>query len=64
MQDGHLCALHRHAAFRLHWGWEGPALKELCSQAHLVTVMVFNALIAIHITAPRKHLLVDRDGVF
>jgi len=39
-------------------------LKELCSQVHLVTVIVYITLIAIHITAALKHLLVDRDGVF
>ena len=47
-----------------HWGWEAPALKELCSQVHLVTVTLFITLIAIHITAALKHLLVNRDGVF
>ena len=47
-----------------HWGWEAPALKELCSQVHLVTVTVFVTLIAVHITAALKHLLVNRDGVF
>ena len=47
-----------------HWGWEAPALKELCSQVHLVTVTLFITLIAIHITAALKHLLVSRDGVF
>jgi cytochrome b561 len=47
-----------------HWGWEAPALKELCSQVHLVTVTLFITLIAIHVTAALKHLLVNRDGVF
>jgi cytochrome b561 len=47
-----------------HWGWEAPVLKELCSQVHLVTVTLFITLIAIHITAALKHLLVNRDGVF
>jgi cytochrome b561 len=47
-----------------HWGWEAPALKELCSQAHFVTVIVFITLIAVHIAAALKHLLIDRDGVF
>jgi cytochrome b561 len=47
-----------------HWGWDAPALKELCSQIHLTTVIVFITLIAIHIAAALKHRLVDRDGVF
>lgn len=47
-----------------HWGWDAPALKELCSQVHLATVIVFITLIAIHITAALKHRLIDRDGVF
>jgi len=47
-----------------HWGWDAPALKELCSQIHLTTVIVFITLIAIHIAAALKHRLIDRDGVF
>jgi len=47
-----------------HWGWDAPALKELMSQIHLVTVVIFVTLIAIHITAALKHLFVNRDGVF
>jgi len=47
-----------------HWGWEAPALKELCSQAHLVTAIMFITLIAIHVVAAFKHLIVNRDGVF
>jgi cytochrome b561 len=46
-----------------HWGWDSPALKELCSQVHYWTVMLFITLIAIHIGAAAKHWLVDRDGV-
>jgi len=47
-----------------HWGWEAPALKELCSEVHSVTVIVFITLIAVHIAGALKHLLIDRDGVF
>ena len=47
-----------------NWGWESPALKELMSQIHYVTVIVFITLIAIHIGGALKHLLVNRDGVF
>jgi cytochrome b561 len=45
------------------WGGDSPALKELCSQVHFITVSIFIALIAIHIAAAVKHWLVDRDGV-
>ena len=47
-----------------HWGWDAPALKELCSQVHLTTVVIFIALIALHIAAALKHWLIDRDGTF
>lgn len=47
-----------------HWGWDAPALKALCSQVHVVTVIIFMTLIAIHTAAALKHLLVNRDGVF
>jgi cytochrome b561 len=47
-----------------HWGWDAPALKELCSQIHFATVIGFMMLIAIHIAAALKHLFVVRDGVF
>ena len=47
-----------------HWGWEAPGLKELCSQVHLVTVIIFMTLIAVHTAAALKHLFINRDGVF
>lgn len=47
-----------------HWGWDAPGLKELCSQVHFVTVVIFMTLIVIHAAAALKHLLVNRDGVF
>ena len=47
-----------------HWGWDAPAAKELMSQIHYVTVIVFMTLIAIHVLAAIKHLVVTRDGVF
>ena len=47
-----------------HWGWDAPALKELTSQVHFVTVCVFITLIVLHIAAALKHRFVDRDGVF
>jgi len=46
------------------WGWDAPALKELCSAAHFGLACLITALVAIHIAAALKHLLVNRDGVF
>ena len=46
-----------------HWGWASPALKELFSILHFGTVWLLMALIALHIGAALKHLLVNRDGV-
>ena len=46
------------------WAAESPALKELCSQVHFTAVVVFMALIAIHVGKVLKHLFVDRDGIF
>ena len=46
------------------WGWDSPALKELCSQVHFTAVVVFCVLIAVHVGKVLKHLLVDRDGIF
>ena len=47
-----------------HWGWDSPALKDLFSMIHLGAAIVFMVLIAMHVAAALKHLLVDRDGVF
>jgi len=45
------------------WGWDSPALKDLFSQIHYVTVIIFIALIALHVAAALKHWLIDRDGI-
>mgnify|MGYP001313559347 CR=1 FL=1 len=47
-----------------HWGWDAPALKELMSTIHFMTVCVFMTLIAIHMAAALKHLFINRDEVF
>ena len=47
-----------------HWGWDAPPLKELMSQIHFATVVVFVILIAVHLLAAFKHLLISRDRVF
>ena len=45
-----------------NWGWESPALKDICSDVHQITVIVFMVLIAIHIAAAVKHMI-GRDRV-
>lgn len=45
-----------------NWGWESPVLKDICSDVHQITVIVFMVLIAIHIAAAVKHMIA-RDGV-
>lgn len=47
-----------------HWGWDSPALKDLFSGLHLATAWLLMAVLAIHVAAALKHLLLDRDGVF
>jgi cytochrome b561 len=46
------------------WGWKQPALKDFFSLLHLCTAWLFIALIAVHVAAALKHLLIERDGVF
>ncbi|OHC64629.1 MAG: hypothetical protein A2045_12375 [Rhodocyclales bacterium GWA2_65_20] len=47
-----------------HWGWEDAALRGDFAAVHRGAALVFAVLIAIHIAAALKHLLVDKDGVF
>jgi Cytochrome B561 len=47
-----------------HWGWEDAALRGNFAAVHRITALIFAVLIAIHIAAALKHLLVDKDGVF
>jgi cytochrome b561 len=47
-----------------HWGWEDAALRGEFAAVHRGAALVFAVLIAIHIAAALKHLLVDKDGVF
>jgi cytochrome b561 len=47
-----------------HWGWEDVALRSNFAAVHRVTSLVFAVLIAIHVGAALKHLLVDKDRVF
>jgi len=46
------------------WGWKDEALKDFFSAAHYVTAWIFMSLIALHLAAAMKHLLLDRDGIF
>jgi len=46
-----------------HWGWEAPALKQLCSNLHFALACLISALVALHIAAALKHLS-ERDAVF
>ncbi len=46
------------------WGWEDAALRGNFAAVHRVTALVFAVLIAIHVAAALKHLLLDKDGVF
>lgn len=47
-----------------HWGWDSPALKDVFSALHLGTACLLMAVLAVHVAAALKHLVVDRDGVF
>jgi len=45
-------------------GWESKPIYDFLQGIHGVTAVIFIALIAIHVLAAFKHLLVDRDKVF
>jgi len=47
-----------------NWGWEDKPLRELFASVHYVVAVLLATLIAVHVLAAFKHLLVDRDGVF
>jgi cytochrome b561 len=47
-----------------HWGWDDAALRSQFAMGHRLSSLVFAVLIAIHIGAALKHLLVDKDRVF
>ncbi len=47
-----------------HWGWEDAVLRSNLAAVHRMAAVVFAVLIAIHVAAAVKHLIVDRDGVF
>jgi cytochrome b561 len=47
-----------------HWGWDDAALRGSFAAMHRFTALVLAVLIAIHIAAALKHLIVDKDGIF
>jgi len=47
-----------------HRGWDDAALRGNFAAMHRFTALVLAALIAIHIAAALKHLIVDKDGIF
>ncbi|MFC3108367.1 cytochrome b [Undibacterium arcticum] len=47
-----------------NWAWEDRQLRDLFMGFHQIIAVVFAALIALHVLAAFKHLLVDRDRVF
>jgi cytochrome b561 len=46
------------------WGWEDKALHSFFEVIHEAVAVALIVLIAIHVLAALKHLLVDRDQVF
>lgn len=46
------------------WGPEDKTLYGIFNNVHVATSFIFVALIALHVAAAFKHLLVDRDAVF
>lgn len=47
-----------------HWGWEDKEIRDIFVACHKTIVIVFIALIVLHVAAALKHLLVDRNGIF
>jgi cytochrome b561 len=47
-----------------NWAWEDPRMRDLFMGFHKTIAVVFAVLIAVHVLAALKHLLVDRDRVF
>lgn len=45
-------------------GWEDKTIYRIFNRIHVYTSYLFAALMAVHVAAALKHLLVNRDGVF
>jgi cytochrome b561 len=46
------------------WAWESKAVQSFFGSIHGVVAVALAVLVAVHVAAALKHLLVDRDGVF
>ena len=47
-----------------HWGWDDKPLRSFFGEVHGLVAIALAVLVAIHVLAALKHLLVDRDQVF
>lgn len=47
-----------------HWGWDDKPLRSFFGEVHGFVATALAVLVAIHVLAALKHLLVDRDQVF
>lgn len=47
-----------------NWGWEDKRLHDLFNGAHHLLAVALLSLIALHVLAAVKHLLIDRDWIF
>jgi cytochrome b561 len=47
-----------------NWGWEDEDMRETWFGIHEIVAEVFMVLIAVHVLAALKHLIVNKDGVF
>jgi cytochrome b561 len=47
-----------------HWGWDDKPLRSFFGEVHGLVAMALVALVAIHVLAALKHLLLNRDQVF
>jgi cytochrome b561 len=45
-------------------GWENRDIYDFLQGIHGVTASLLIVLVAVHILAALKHLVIDRDGVF
>ena len=45
-------------------GWEDKTIYYLFNRIHVYTSYLFAALIAVHVAAALKHLVLEKDGVF
>jgi cytochrome b561 len=46
-----------------HWGWDNKALRDVYVTVHSIAAIVLIVVVALHILAAFKHLLIDKDRV-